>query len=714
MKHAKSKRLTKVATGMLVANLVISSVITTLPVQSFATESGTSAEQKLLTNLKANQNILKNISFASTSTGIADWSAEQYDAESSNPTSIVPYGTKDGNGWFSFSAGRLAIRPIGNGSIELYSRADSRNGITQTINTIPGQTYTISYDYNTTKYTTKQYAVGTATYTEFVAKDVATGVEIKKGSTGTGGDAGWVYYPSVVNRVGSSGTLASTFVATGKTTKIYIGTIMSSKDKSNEMYQTISNVQVLGESSAQLAAPTLQPVKNQDPKITGSLNGSNDTLQEVQIYKNNVYVGNATVSGRNFEMAVSPSNVGDVYKAYAVDVWNVKSNPATQTVTASAIATPVINRLTDQSTTASGTGEAGSVLTLKIGDATYTVNVATDGTWSTTISKPKAGLVAEATSVKAGVTSAKASTTVVDVTAPDAPVLQTVTDKDTHVKGTGEAGTTVKVTLPNGTVLSGTVDTNGNFDIVIPAQAQDAVIRATLTDAAGNVSAAGSTTVVHAGPSAPVLNTVTDQSTRVNGTADAGTTVTVKITYNGMSISYTGLVDDFGEFSIPIDQSHAGATVDAIAKDRTNALSPRTSTVVQDVTAPDAPVVAPVFDTDTTIKGTGEATCDVRVTLPSGGVLTGRTNEAGAFTLTIPAQAAGRTLQVTLTDAAGNESTATTVTVQSSTLAAPIILPVTADDTSVKGTGVAGATVTLTIGNATYTGTVATDGTYTI
>ncbi|MBC2168247.1 hypothetical protein HCB26_16855, partial [Listeria booriae] len=329
----KSK-LKKIVSSALVANLIIGSVITALPTQGAAVENtatGNSAEKRLVSNLKANQNLLKNTSFASTNTGIADWSAEQHDtAGSGDPTNIVPYGTKDGNGWFSFATGRLAIRPFDNGSIELYSRADSRNGITQTINTIPGQTYTISYDYNTTKYTTKAFAIGTATFTQFIVKDVATAVELKKDRIDTGGNAGWVRYPSVENRVGNSGTVANTFVATGKTTKIYIGTIMSSQDQTNEMYQTISNVQVLGESTAQLEAPTLQPVKNQDPKITGSLNGSIDTLQEVQIYKNDIYVGTATVSGRNFEMAVSPSNVGDVYKAYAVDIWDVKSNPATQ------------------------------------------------------------------------------------------------------------------------------------------------------------------------------------------------------------------------------------------------------------------------------------------------------------------------------------------------------------------------------------------------
>ncbi|MBC1558967.1 hypothetical protein HB911_09655, partial [Listeria booriae] len=125
-----------------------------------------------------------------------------------------------------------------------------------------------------------------------------------------------------------------------------------------------------------------------------------------------------------------------------------------------------------------------------------------------------------------------------------------------------------------------------------------------------------------------------------------------------------------------------------------------------DTTAPDAPNVTTVYDTDTTIKGTGEANCDVKVTLPSGDVVTGRTDGSGNFSITIPAQTAGREIKVTLTDGAGNESNPTTVIVQATALAKPTIGAVTSNDTMIYGTGVSGATVTATIGSSTYQGTV--------
>ncbi|MBC1336282.1 hypothetical protein HB820_13390, partial [Listeria booriae] len=480
----KSK-MKKIVSSALVANLVIGSVITALPTQGAAVENtpvGTNAENKIVSNLKATQNILKNTSFASTSTSIADWSAEQHSTLTNGITSIVPYGTKDGNGWFSFATGRLAIRPFGDGSIELYSRADSRNGITQTINTIPGQTYTVSYDYNTTRYTTKAFAIGTRTSTEFIVKDAATGVEIKTAMTDTGGHPGSVTYPIVASRVGTSGTLADTFVATGKTAKIYIGTIMSSKDKTNEMYQTISNVQVLGESTAQLEAPTLQPVKNKDPKITGSLNGSINALQEVQIYKNDVYVGTATVSGRNFEMTVSSSNVGDVYKAYAVDIWNVKSNPATQTVTASIVAPPTINAVTTDDTTVKGTGIPGKRVYYKVGSADWYeydyATVAADGTYVFYINPQQVGTQISVKHTVDGVDSALATTTVTQGTVA-APTINAVTTDDTTVKGTGINGATVTVTIGSQNYTA-TVS-GGAYSVTIPKQAVGTEITAKQT-----------------------------------------------------------------------------------------------------------------------------------------------------------------------------------------------------------------------------------------
>ncbi|MBC2069223.1 autolysin modifier protein [Listeria booriae] len=164
--------------------------------------------------------------------------------------------------------------------------------------------------------------------------------------------------------------------------------------------------------------------------------------------------------------------------------------------------------------------------------------------------------------------------------------------------------------------------------------------------------------------------------------------------------------------SYVFDGSGSGATTDASFTMSSASITPT------DTTAPDAPNVNPVYNTDTTIKGSGEANCDVTVTLESGDVATGRTDASGNFNITIPAQAAGKRIKVTLTDGAGNESNPTTVTVLAKTVAAPTINTVTTDDTTVKGTGIPGQRVYYKVGNSSWDessyATVGTDGTYTL
>jgi len=61
--------------------------------------------------------------------------------------------------------------------------------------------------------------------------------------------------------------------------------------------------------------------------------------------------------------------------------------------------------------------------------------------------------------------------TVLDATAPEAPVVDNVTDTDTVVTGTGEAGTTVTVFSPVADESwTGTVDGGGNYSVTIPTQ----------------------------------------------------------------------------------------------------------------------------------------------------------------------------------------------------------------------------------------------------
>ncbi|MBC2257062.1 beta strand repeat-containing protein [Listeria booriae] len=694
----KSK-MKKIVSSALVANLVIGSVITALPTQGAALENtpvGTSAENKIVSNLKATQNILKNTSFASTSTGITDWNVEQ-NSYSVTPPSVISPGTKGSDGWFNF--GRTSIRPLGNGSVELHGTANSVIGVSQIINTIPGQTYTLSYDYNTTRFTTKAALVGTATYTEFIVS--TSGVAFKSDSYPSGGSAGSRAGTSLV---GKSGTITETFVATGKQTKVFIGGNLNSADKTNELFQTISNVQVLGTSTTQLDAPTLQPVKNKDLKITGSLNGSIDTLQEVQIYKNDVYVGTATVSGRNFEMTVSPSNVGDVYKAYAVDVWNVKSNPATQTVTASIVAPPTINAVTTDDTTVRGTGIPGKRVYYKVGSAAWGesnyATVAADGTYVFYISQQQVGTQISVKHTVDGVDSALATITVTQGTVA-APTISAVTTDDTTVKGTGINGATVTVTIGSQNYTA-TVS-GGAYSVTIPKQAVGTEITAKQT-LNSKTSSSVNTTVTQGTVATPTINAVTTDDTTVKGTGINGATVTITIGSN----TYTGTVTD-GEYAITIPKQTAGTVVSAKQTLNSKTSSSVATTVTQGSIP--APTIHAVTTDSTTVTGTGVA--DATVTLTIGGIdYTGTVDADGNYAIAILKQAVGTIITATET-LNGITSGPTIATVTQGTVAAPTLNSLTTEDTITRGTGITGATVTITIGSNTYTGTV-TDGEYAI
>ncbi|MBC2103870.1 beta strand repeat-containing protein [Listeria booriae] len=277
------------------------------------------------------------------------------------------------------------------------------------------------------------------------------------------------------------------------------------------------------------------------------------------------------------------------------------------------------------------------------------------------------------------------------------PTINTVTDDDTVVTGTGTAGKTVRVELPDGTIKTGTVGSDGKYSIEIPKQAKDKVIKVMLYDNQGNVSPEASTTVVAATVAPPTINAVTSDDTTVKGTGVNGATVTLTIG----GTNYTGTVSG-GEYNITIPKQSAGTVISA-----TESLNGKTSTSVNTTVTQGsvaAPTINGVKSDDTTVKGRGIPGATVTVTI-AGQDRTATVDANGDYSVTIPAQAVGTeiTAKQTLN---GKTSSSVNTTVTQGTVSAPTISPITSDDTTAKGTGINGATVTITIGSETYTGTV--------
>lgn len=56
---------------------------------------------------------------------------------------------------------------------------------------------------------------------------------------------------------------------------------------------------------------------------------------------------------------------------------------------------------------------------------------------------------------------------VLDVTAPEEPIVNPITSESTQITGTTEPGATIKVELPYGTVLTGKADDQGDYTIIV-------------------------------------------------------------------------------------------------------------------------------------------------------------------------------------------------------------------------------------------------------
>ncbi|WP_238141311.1 Ig-like domain-containing protein [Bacillus cereus] len=294
-----------------------------------------------------------------------------------------------------------------------------------------------------------------------------------------------------------------------------------------------------------------------------------------------------------------------------------------------------------------------------------------------------------------------------------------VTDQDTKVSGTGKPGANISIVVDGKEIGTGKVDDQGNYTVDIPKQPGGKEIAATLTDA-GNTSQPVKTIVQSKAvvpPTAPKVNIVTDQDTKVTGTGEKG--ATVKVVVDGKEIG-TGKVDDQGNYSVDIPKQAGGKEVVVTLTDAAGNTSQPGKTKVEekDVTAPEAPKVNKVTDQDTKVAGTGEKGATVKVTVDGKEIGTGKVNDQGNYSVDIPKQSGGKEVVVTLTDAAGNTSQPGKTKVEEKDVTAPEapkVNKVTDQDTKVAGTGEKGATVKVTVdGKEIGTGKVDDQGNYSV
>ncbi|RZS70302.1 VCBS repeat-containing protein [Kerstersia gyiorum] len=463
-----------------------------------------------------------------------------------------------------------------------------------------------------------------------------------------------------------------------------------------------------------------------------------------------VVVEPAPAAGTEIQVSLKDA-AGNESDATTVTAPGTPTNPDTE-----APAAPTDVAFAEDGKTLTGKGEAGATVVLKDKDGNpvlgadgqpVTGQVGADGSFSVVVEPAPAAGTEIQVSLKDAAGNESDATTVTapgtptnpDTEAPAAPTDVAFAEDGKTLTGKGEAGATVvlkdkdgnPVLGADGQPVTGQVGADGSFSVVVePAPAAGTEIQVSLKDAAGNESDA--TTVTAPGtptnpdteaPAAPTDVAFAEDGKTLTGKGEAGATVVLKdkdgnpmLGADGQPV--TGQVGADGSFSVVVEPAPAAGTEIQVSlkdaagneSDATTVTAPGTPTN-PDTEAPAAPTDVAFAEDGKTLTGKGETGATVvlkdkdgnPVLGADGQPVTGQVGADGSFSVVVePAPAAGTEIQVSLKDAAGNESDATTVTAPGTPTnpdteapAAPTDVAFAEDGKTLTGKGEAGATVVL-------------------
>ena len=416
-------------------------------------------------------------------------------------------------------------------------------------------------------------------------------------------------------------------------------------------------------------------------------------------------------------------------------------------------------------------GTSGNSVEVQLNGTTYTTTVGDDGTWVVTVPSADVGQLGDGVypvtvTVTDSAGNSSTSTSDVTVVADVTPTLTIdpvagdgVLDRaeqlsDLLFTGTTNVapGQTVNVVV-NGSSYDGTVQPGGSWAVSIPAGALSGLtgtqnVTVSVSDVAGNniTQSQSFDVLVSDAPQlaiAPItgdnaLNAVeaTSDLTLTGSSANLPANAVITVTLN--NVSYSATVTEGGGWAVTIptaDLTRLPQGAQAVT------VTANGVTITQTLDVATLPLSAPTLETPfgdnvlnsaeanslQTLSGTAGAGLGVAVTL--GGVSYQTTaDENGNWSLDLPPTAlqtlpqGNNILAVTTSDAAGNSSTISqTVTVDTGTPAVQVN-PIAADgtinaseaqsDLTLTGSVTPGNTVSLQLGDETYSATVASDGSW--
>ncbi|WP_393959596.1 Ig-like domain-containing protein [Priestia megaterium] len=444
-------------------------------------------------------------------------------------------------------------------------------------------------------------------------------------------------------------------------------------------------------------APSVSALGDDQTSLTGVTEPNASVIAKVE--NEVIGTGLADEDGK-FAITISKQQADTKVSVTSKDAAENESTATVVTVTdQTPPSVPIVNEISDQDTTVTGVTEASAAVTVKAGSATFSTVADANGKFTVSIPVQKGGTtIAVSAKDKAGNESQAPSFAVkTTLKVPLAPKVNAVSDQDTMIKGTTEANATVIVKNGSLQLAAGKADAKGDYSLSIAKQKAGNKLAVTAQNAGGTSSPTTVAVQDKTAPAAPKVNAVSDQDTKVSGTTEANSTVTVKA---GTTTVGTAKAGANGAFSVAISLQKANTKLSVQAKDAAGNNSSVSTVTVQDKTAPITPKVNAVSNQDTVVTGSTEAGAEVHVKIDKKVIGKGNAKSNGTFSITIPKQSAATKLAVIAKDAANNYSSNTFVTVSAALTkpALPTVNTLTEKSTAVTGTGEKNASIYIKVG----------------
>ncbi len=245
------------------------------------------------------------------------------------------------------------------------------------------------------------------------------------------------------------------------------------------------------------------------------------------------------------------------------------------------------------------------------------------------------------------------------VTIPDPAQVDPIKAGDSKLSGTAEPNSTIYVKVWPDTVATGKTDAAGNFSFDMPKQVAGTMLHVLVKGQGGYSKYTKIYVQSDTAPEAAKVNELKEDDTNLTGTAEPNSTIYVKV---WPDIIATGKTNNAGNFSITIPKQPAGKQLHVLVKGQ-GGYSTYTKLFVQTDQAPAAAKVNAISSQDTKLTGSAEPNSTIYVKVWPDIIATGKTDNAGNFSITVPRQASGTLLHV-LVKGQGGYSTYTKVTVK--------------------------------------------------